>query len=323
MLKAARKAMRGKRGKPNVSAYEFNLERELCRVQRELRQRTWTPGPYRTFAIVQPKPRLISAAPFRDRVVHHALCNVLGEVFEPTFISDSYANQTGKGTHAAVKRFAAFARSHRYVLQCDVRKYFPSIDHELLKGQLARKIKDEAVLWLAGRIIDHAGEQDEGVEYFRGDELFTPCGRRRGLPLGNQTSQFFANVYLNPFDHWAKESLRARCYLRYVDDFAILGDDPGWLAEARERCREELARWRLKLHPGKAVIARVEDGTRWLGYRVFPTHRLLPRDNVVRMQRRLRQLQKDYRAGKVGEEGVRRRLAGWLGHALQAESGNP
>jgi hypothetical protein len=139
-------------------------------------------------------------------------------------------------------------------------------------------------------------------------------------PAGEQTSQFLANVYLDPLDHFVKQTLRARCYLRYLDDFVLLHDDPGWLADARARCRDFLGGLRLRLHPRKAVIARVEDGTRFLGYRVFPTHRLLPRANVVGMQRRLRRLQAGYAAGVLSWEEVRRSLAGWLGHAARADT---
>jgi retron-type reverse transcriptase len=320
LLQAARQAARGKRHRFNAANFEFHRERELCRLQEELRRHAWVPGPYHTFTIRRPKPRLISAAPFRDRVVDHALCNVLTPIFEPTFIHDSYACRRGEGTHAAVDRFTAFARRHRYVLQCDVSKYFPSVDHRLLEEQIARKVKDTDVLRLVQQIIDHSNPQEPVQEWFPGDDLFTPASRRRGLPLGNQTSQFFANVYLDPFDHFVKEALRVRCYLRYCDDFVLLGDDTARLADLRQRCREELARWRLRLHPRKAVISRVQDGTRWLGYRVFPTHRLLPRANVVGMQRRLRRLQAGYRAGQLTGVEVCRSLAGWLGHAARADT---
>jgi retron-type reverse transcriptase len=320
LLRAAVKAARGKRGQENVARFHFDLERQLCRLQDELTRRTYVPGPYRVFTIREPKPRLISAAPFRDRVVHHALCNVLEPIFERAFIGDSYASRRGKGTHAAVDRFTAFARRHRYVLQCDVSKYFPSIDHEVLKGLMARKVKDRDVLWLVGRVIDHSNPQEPVQEWFPGDDLFAPSGRRRGLPLGNQTSQFFANVYLDPFDHFVKQTMRVRGYLRYVDDFALFGDDPAGLAEARERCREGLRALRLRLHPRKSVIARVADGSRFLGYRVFPDHWLLPRANVVKMRRRLRRLQAGYAAGVLDWPDVRRGVAGWLGHAGRADT---
>jgi hypothetical protein len=221
---AARKARTGKRDRRAVGAFEYDAERELLRIGDELRAGTYPFGPYHTFTITEPKPRLISAAPYRDRVVHHALCNVLEPIYERSFISDSYACRKNKGTHAAVRRCHEFAGRFPWVLKCDIRKFFPSIDHAILKAQLARKIKDRRVLDLAGRIIDHSNEQDEVNEFFPGDDLFTPFERRRGLPgqwgeppagspqspswIGNQTSQFFGNVYLDALDHFVKDRLR-------------------------------------------------------------------------------------------------------------------
>lgn len=320
LVRAAETARRGKRHRPNVALFHFELERELCRLQDELRGQTYAPGDYRSFKIFDPKERLISAAPYRDRVVHHALVRTLEPVFERTFIFDSYACRRGKGTHAALDRFTGYARRHRYVLKCDVRKYFPSIDHAILKELVARKIKDRDVLWLVHRIVDRSNPQEEVQHWFPGDDLFTPTALRRGLPIGNQTSQFFANVYLNPFDHWVQETLRARHYLRYMDDFVIFSDDKGWLAEAREQCREFLATLRLRLHPDKSVISRVEDGTRFLGFRMFPEHRRLPRANVVRMRRRLREMQAGYAAGKLSWADVYGRIMSWIGHAQHADT---
>jgi retron-type reverse transcriptase len=285
-----------------------------------LRSQTYAPGPYRTFTIRDPKVRLISAAPYRDRVVHHALCAVLEPIFEQTFIFDSYACRPGKGTHAAVDRFSRFARRYPYVLKCDVRKYFPSIDHAILKELVAAKIKDPHVLWLVERLIDHSNPQEPVVAWFPGDDLLAPAQRRRGLPIGNQTSQFLANVNLNPFDHFVKEQLRAPAYVRYVDDFVILHHDKPWLHQALEACGDFLATLRLRLHPDKSVISRVADGTRFLGYRVFPDHRLLVRENVRRMKRRLQRLQAAFADGRLDGLGVRQRLQSWIGHACHADT---
>lgn len=320
LVQAARKARRGKGSLDNVARFHLDLERQLCRLQDELRGQTYRPGAYRTFRIFEPKPRLISAAPYRDRVVHHALCGVVEPLFEPAFVFDSYACRRAKGTHAAVDRLTTFARGRRYVLKCDVSKYFASIDHAILKRLVARKVKDRDVLWLVGLIIDSSNPQEPVLEWFPGDDLLGPLARRRGLPLGNQTSQFLANVYLDPFDHFVKETLGARHYIRYVDDFVILHDDKAWLSDARERCREFLESLRLRLHPHKSVIARVVDGVRFLGYRVFPDHRRLPPDNVTRMKRRLRRLQQAFAHGEVSVEQVRQRVASWIGHASHADT---
>lgn len=320
LVRAALKAARGKRFQANVARFHYDLEGQLCRLQDELRGKTYVPGLYRTFTIRDPKVRLISAAPYRDRVVHHALCAVLEPIFERTFISDSYACRQGKGTHAAVDRFTHFARRYPYVLKCDVRKYFPSIDHAILQELVVAKIKDPDVLWLVERLIAHSNPQEPVVAWFAGDDLFTPTQRRRGLPIGNQTSQFLANVYLNPFDHFVKEELRAPAYVRYVDDFVILHQDKQWLRAALVACREFLGSLRLRLHPHKCVISRVADGTRFLGYRVFPDHRLLVRENVQRMRRRLKRLQAAFATGLLGAAEVRQRLQSWIGHAQHADT---
>jgi retron-type reverse transcriptase len=320
LLHAAAKASRGKRFRPDVAAFHFNLERELWRLHEELSTKTYRPGAYRTFFIHEPKARQISAAPYRDRVVHHALVNVLEPVFERVFIQDSYACRKGKGTHAGVARCQEFSRRARYVLKADVQKFFPSVDHEILKGQVARKIKDAHVVWLVGQIIDHSNPQ-EGVQHcFPGDDLFTLSERRRGIPIGNQTSQFLANVYLDPLDHFVKDRLGIRGYARYVDDFLVFADDKRRLAEVREGIRDFLVGLRLRLHPSKNVIFPVRAGIRFLGYRVFPTHRQLPKENVRRFRRRLRQMERAYSGWRLSFEAVQQRLMSWIGHAGQAST---
>jgi retron-type reverse transcriptase len=218
LLLAARKAQRGKRFRGNILTFNHQLEGELIQLQQELEQKTYHPGAYRTFRIFEPKIRLISAAPYRDRVIHHALCNVIVPIFERGFIPDSYANRQGFGTHRGVRRFTDYGRTCNYVLQCDIKKYFASIDREILKTLLRRKIKCADTLWLLDTIIDASNPQEAVYDYFPGDDLFTPLQRARGLPLGNLTSQFFANVYLNWFDHYVQKELRIGKYLRYVVD---------------------------------------------------------------------------------------------------------
>lgn len=205
---AYRKAIRGKRLRPDVAHFIVNAESELLTLQEELQAKRYLPGPYRTFYVYEDKPRMISAAPFRDRVVHHALCNLLEPIFERSFIPDLYSNRVGKGQHQAVKRAQYFARSCPYVLKCDIKKYFPSIDHEILKTLVRKKIKCRDTLWLVEVILDHSNPQEPVQNYFPQDDLLTALERRKGLPIGNQTSQFFANLYLSPLDHFVKETLR-------------------------------------------------------------------------------------------------------------------
>jgi RNA-directed DNA polymerase len=222
LLLAYRKAAKGKRGQPNVAAFEYSLEDNLLKLQQELQDFTYHPGPYTSFHIHEPKPRLISAAPFRDRVVHHALCNLIEPLFERSFIFDTYANRVGKGTHRALDRAQALSRLYPYLLQCDICQFFPSIDHNTLQNDLAQKIPDEKILWLCDQILaSGVGVLSEVYEmvYFTQDDLFA-ASRPRGLPIGNLTSQFWGNVYLNGFDHFVKRELRCPAYLRYVDDCA-------------------------------------------------------------------------------------------------------
>ena len=320
LLHAAEQARKGKRFRPAVASCQFHQERALWQLHDELTAKTYRPGAYRSFLIHEPKLRQISAAPYRDRVVHHALVNVLEAIFERSFISDSYACRKGKGTHAAARRCQQFARRFRYVLKADVQKFFPSLDHEVLKALVARKIKDPNVLGLVAQIVDGSNAQEEVQDWFPADDLLSPLERRRGMPIGNQTSQFFANVYLDPLDHFVKERLGVRGYVRYVDDFLVFGDDKDRLADLSERIGDFLSSLRLRLHPAKSVVFPVRCGIRFLGYRVFPTHRLLPKDNVRRFRRRVRAMQQQYAAGRLSFADIHQRLMSWVGHAKQADT---
>jgi retron-type reverse transcriptase len=320
LLRAALQAQRGKRSRPNVEAFHFDLEPELLRLRDELANHTYRPGPYRTFTLRQGKPRLISAAPYRDRIVHHALVNVLEPIFEPSFLPDSYACRKGKGTHAAVRRCQAYARRYGYVWKADIRKFFPSMDHAILKELLARKVKDPQVLGLAARIIDHSNPQDEVQHSFRGNDLFTPRERRHGLPIGNQTSQFFANVYLDPLDHFLKDRLGVGGYVRYCDDFVAFAGDKRELARARRQVEEFLAGLRLRLHPTKNQVFPTRQGIAFLGYRVFRTHRGLAKPKVFRFRRRLRRLQRRYAERRLELKEAWPCVVSWIGHALQADT---
>jgi len=224
--KAYHKAAKGKRRKPEVAAFEFDLESNLLRLEEALVAKTYRPGDYHSFYIRDPKHRLVSAAPFCDRIVHHALCNVIEPIFERTFIGDSYANRVGKGTHAALDRCQHFTQQYRYVLQCDIVKFFPSVDLQILRGILARKLADDDVLWLCDLILDGGAgvlENEYTMRWFPGDDLFAQL-RPRGLPIGNLTSQFWANVLLNELDQFVKRELRCAAFLRYVDDFCLFSD---------------------------------------------------------------------------------------------------
>ncbi len=318
---AHRKAARGKRGKRAAATFEYLLADNLLELQSELASKTYRPGSYHSFHIHDPKNRLISAAPFRDRVVHHALCNVIEPLFERSFIHDSYANRVGQGTHRALDRAQAFARRYRYALPCDVRQFFPSIDHAVLKEILAGKIHDADVMWLVDGVLESGiGILSDEYEmaWFPGDDLLAAV-RPRGLPIGNLTSQFWANCYLNPFDHFVKRELRCRAYLRYVDDVLLFADDRQTLWAWHGQIVQRLALLRLTIHPGAQPRPAVE-GFPFLGFVVYPTHRRLKRRKVVAYRRKLKRLVADWICGEETQEAVVASLLGWINHARYGDT---
>ncbi len=320
LLAAARTAILGKRRKAVPAAFMANLERKILRLERELSSKTWRPGGYVTILVKDPKRRMVSAAPFRDRVVHHALCKVIEPIFETGFIFDSYANRAGKGTHRAIDRYERFAGRFRHVLRCDLYRYFPAIDHEILKADLRRRLACADTLWLLDRIIDGSNPQEPVNIHYPGDDLLAPLTRRRGLPIGNLTSQFFANVTLDGMDHFIKEVLRCHGYLRYVDDFALFHDDPLVLAQWRDKLTAWLARRRLSLHPRKTEILPTAEPAPFLGYVLHPGYRRLPEDNVRRFRGRLRSLRDRWRAGTIDLGAVQRQVGAWIAHADHANT---
>ncbi len=322
LLEAYRKAARGKRGKTAAATFEHQVADRLLALQEELAAFTYTPGPYTNFLIYEPKRRKISAAPFRDRVVHHALCNIIEPLFEARFHPDSYANRVGKGTHRAIDRLQSLARRYRYVLRCDVVQHFPSLDHAILRGELAQVIRDEEVLWLVDRIL-RSGEGVLAAEYdmvwFPGDDLLA-AGRPRGLPIGNLTSQFWSNCYLNPFDWFVRRELGCRAYLRYVDDFALFSDDRQELWAWKQALIARLAGLRLTIHTTAAQVLPVGCGIPWLGFVVYPDHRRVKARNVVRFSRRLRARWGDYIAGRITFAELTASVQGWINHVRHADS---
>ena len=320
LLLAAKNASQGKRCKGNVAAFNYNLEENLLLVQQALIEKTYRPGGYRAFYIFDPKKRLISAAPFADRVVHHALCNIIEPLFDCTFLFDLYANRLGKGTHAGIRRAQKFLRANRFVLKCDIKKYFPSIDHELLKQEIRWKIADSDTLWLIDTIINGSNEQEFVYDIFPGDDRFTPLQRRKGLPLGNLTSQFFANLFLNRLDHYIKEKLRVRYYARYVDDLLLAANNIDFLKNVKKEIEAYLAKLRLKLHPKKCHILRSDKGVPFLGQVIFPHYRLLKKQNVKRFCQRLPRLAQMLDAGDITQKRYNASIQGWKGHAVQANT---
>ncbi len=322
LLTAYRKAAKGKRGKQSAAGFEHQLADRLLQLQWELTDFSYQPGGYVHFVIHEPKQRLVSAAPFRDRVIHHALCNVIEPIFERQFIPDSYANRIGKGTHRALDRLQAFARRYRYALRLDIVKHFPSIDHAVLFANLKETIREDAVMWLVERIIRSGeGVLDDEYEmvYFPGDDLFA-AGRPRGLPIGNLTSQFWSNVYMTPLDRFVTRDLRCPAYLRYVDDFTLFSDSKRQLYEWKRAIIDFLCSLRLTIHEPPAQVIPCKHGIPWLGFVVYPTNRRVKARNVVKFSQRLRARWAEYCAGKITFAEFDASVQGWINHVRYADT---
>lgn len=320
LLRGVENALRGKRTQSPAAAFVVKLETELIALRDELASGEYRPSPYHYFTITEPKVRQVAAAPFRDRVVQHALLRVIQPLFERRFIEDSFASRPGRGTHAAMRRAAGFARRWPYALKCDVRKYFPSIDHEILMRQAARVIGDRRLLELIGHFID---SHHDGVahEWPPGGDLFDVQLRKHGLPIGNYTSQFFANVYLNELDHFVKHQLRVQGYVRYLDDFVLFGDNPAGLRRQGEQLKEKLAELRLTMHPDKYRLLPTRLGVDFAGYIVFADGRIRVRTSTARrFQRRYRRMRWEVRHRGRPAAQVTRSVKAWVAHAAHAQS---
>lgn len=317
LLRAYHRCRRRKRHRRLAVAFDFDWEAQLLAIQRDLRDGTYRPGPYRHFRITDPKPRRISAAPFRDRVVHHALVQVLEPIFERSFIHDSYACRVGKGTHRAIARARGYLGRHSHLLKTDIVRFFPNVDHQILRKVIARRIADDDTLGLVDLILASgagvlAEEATQG--FFPGDDLFALC-RPRGLPIGNLTSQFFANVLLDPIDHFVKEALRVPGYVRYADDLLLFADDKATLHGWREAIEAELALLRLRVHPDKTQIRPSASGVTFLGWRLTPGSMRLSQRSIRRFAGRLRELRWRRRRGKIGTVRLGAAVRAWLAHA--------
>ena len=252
--RSARKARRGKRFRLYVEEFELKRETIIRQLHDELASESWRPQTYRTFTIYDPKQRLVSAPAYRDRIVHHALCNVIAPVLERSMSAHSYSCRVGMGTGAARRECKRLVARYRYVLKMDVQKYFPSIDHAILKGKLARVIKCPPTLRLIGVIIDTWRDGEEPPRWFPGDDLLAPACQPHGLPIGALTSQLLANLYLTRLDHLIEEHIKPSGYVRYTDDLLLFSDSKDRLKTARERLVREMVVERLKPQDRKSVV---------------------------------------------------------------------
>jgi|LauGreDrversion4_2_1035121.scaffolds.fasta_scaffold39195_3 RNA-directed DNA polymerase len=316
LLLAYRRCRRRKRYRQPATEFDFAWEEQLLRLQQELQTGAYFPGAYQYFHISDPKPRLISAAPFRDRIVHHAIVNVLEPLFEPSFIDDSYACRLGRGTHKAIQRAQQFQKRFAWCLKTDIVKFFPSVDHEVMLGVLQRKVADPLLLRLLQQILascEGVAGDDGGPVWFPGDDLLSVL-RPKGLPIGNLTSQFFANVLLNPVDHFIKQTLRIPGYLRYADDLLLFSDDRQQLWEAVEGLTQRLGQYRLRLHPRKTHVQPSRCWLTWLGMRILGSRCRISQQGIHRFIRRMRRQRREYAAGAIDASRVRQSLHAWLGH---------
>ncbi|MCP5045384.1 MAG: RNA-dependent DNA polymerase [bacterium] len=283
LLQATRRAAQGKRSDAAVARFLGRLEPEVLRLQRELSDGRWQPGPIRQFSIRDPKPRLITAVPFRDRVVHHALLAPLEPWFDRRMIDDSFACRRGKGTHAALDRAQQFVRRHHYFLKLDIRSFFDSIPHASVRASLARLVKDRRVLTLCDTIL-------------RGSSTDP------GLPIGSLTSQWFANMLLDPLDHLVTEGLRVPGYVRYMDDSVLFADDRDQLWHAHSVIEAWLRDGPgLRLKSAATVLAPASEGLPFLGWRIYPRLRRIRPQNLRRYRWRLAHRRWQYERGDIDE----------------------
>lgn len=320
VAQAAREAMRGKRATRAGARFFARWESEVACLSRELQEKSYRPGPYTYFLINDPKERTIAAAPFRDRVVHHALIRVIEPLIDPRFIEDSFACRKGKGTHAGVRRALEFSRKFPWAVKCDIRRYFPSIDHEIMRAQLSRLIADPDVINLINVILSsHVGSSE--TRWPEEGNLLQVNQHPKGLPIGNLTSQFFANIHLNGLDHFVKQTLRAQGYVRYVDDFLIFGASREEVRERGEASSEYLRKLFLEIHPDKYRVLRSSKGIDFCGFVMRSDGRVRIRSaGVRRFQRRYSLMQREVKCGKIAASKMTLSVRSWIAHAEHAQS---
>jgi len=278
------KARQGTGWNTETRQFCFQLERELLSLQTELETGDYKPQDFRFFTIRDPKHRIISVAPFRDRVVHHALVQILMPIFEPSFIYDSYATRVDKGTHKAIVRAQGFVRRYQWYYKLDIEQFFATIQHDVMISAISHKIKDKRLLQMIEAIIRHP-------------QL------AQGLPIGNLTSQFFANIYLNQMDHLIKEQFQVKGYLRYMDDFVLFSDDKGLLKQQVEELEvyiENELKQRIK--PSARCLNRSHQGLSFLGMRIFPSLLRHCPANRQRSLQRIKSKLEAYERGFITEQ---------------------
>lgn len=320
LLNSYQRVRKGKRYKRTTLEYDQNQESNLLFLVYLLRSRRYRPEPYTNFVVAHPKKRLVSAPAFRDRIVHRALFDLIEPLYEKQFIHDSYACRTGKGTHFAMKRMRGFlqaAHAHHgdyqaiYFLKCDIKKYFQSISWDVLLEILQKTIKDPEIYTLVTKIVTTHHPNSYGKK----------VNHRCGLPIGNLTSQLFANVYLNELDQFVKHGLKMKWYGRYMDDFVIIHQDKEKLKQVRDSIGEFVeSHLKLKLHPQKIIIQRVSHGLPFVGYRIFHNHIKVHPKTLSRFCKRLRYRRKKVASGRREPKELMAMVDSFSGHLGQANA---
>jgi retron-type reverse transcriptase len=312
LLAAFKKARRGKREKDSVAKFEASLLEALHLLNQMLVNKTYRMSPYLSFEVFEPKRRVVMSAAFKDKIVQHALCdNVLEPKFMPSFIYDNYANQRGKGTHFGLDRLSEFMRrfyrlhgADGWVLKCDISKYFYTIQHDILKAQVRKLVKDEDVLWLTDIIIDSTEPP--------------------GIPIGNQTSQWLAVLYLNGLDHFIKEKLGIKYYGRYMDDFYLIHDSKEYLQHCRSEVEKYVAGLGLSLN-SKTNIFPLKNGIDFLGFHLYLTEtgkviRKIRRKSKNNIRRKIKKMKGLLKTETVTRKDIDLSFQSWKAHAAHGNT---
>jgi retron-type reverse transcriptase len=305
-----------KQKKRDVQRFEWKLEENIFQLHRDLKYGKYKHGAYSSFYIHDPKQRHIHKAEVRDRILHHAVFNVLNPIFEPTFISNSFSCRVDKGTHNGIDMLDKMLRQISsnnfnpcFALKCDVKKFFETVDHSILSSIIRKRIKDTNAICLLEKIINSFTSQYSNLFY------------QKGLPIGNLTSQLFANIYLNEFDQFIKHKLKVKHYIRYTDDFVIVAEDKLYLKNLIKPISsflsEELA---IKLHPKKVTIRKFRQGVDFLGYIVLPRHRSLRTKTKNRIIRKLKKRVEEYKNKMISNQTLEQSLQSYLGVLSHADT---
>lgn len=342
LLKAYNLAKIGNQYKLAAVQFNFYLESNLFKIRQELLNGDYLPSPYKHFLVTEPKLRQISAPDFRDRVVQHALVAVIEPIFDPTFIEDNYACRKNKGTHYALRRIKKFLQASRsyygnnrdiYILKCDIKKFFPSISWDVLLKIIKKKIICEKSFELIEKIITthkvcgqiESQRNNNQLDLFEETIKEEPVSvaTRRGLPIGNLTSQLMANIYLNELDQYVKQVLKEKWYGRYMDDFFIISADKEHLKNVKEEIGQFVSnKLKISLHPKKSFIQRTDLGVCFVGYRIFWDHILIRGSTLLRFQKKFRKKTKLCKKGLLSLEKLNRCQQSFCGHLKHANAYN-